>query len=118
MSYACDECEFTCKTENQLKTHTEQKHDGLVYLCQNCNATYKSKAALNVHLDSKHTGLIFKCEKCSKTYSTRNNLSSHVKTVHADKIVCEKCNTKVISKYRTVDLLVDFISFVYLFLKR
>ena len=90
--FKCIECDYECKTKNNLKRHLWYVHDigkGEIFKCTKEDCDYKSKIKKNLkrHLWCVHNigeGGIFKCteEGCDYKCKSNSGLKQHLWCVH------------------------------------
>ena len=118
----CNNCNFKCKTEDELLKHTNGMHgsktEQVWYKCDKCNLKYKSKDELQEHIQTKHPDEVkeaksddeisvdqdegwkqkaFKCGKCDKEYLNMSKLRRHDWRCHRQ-IECNICGEKLDSR--------------------
>ena len=54
MRYPCSQCEYSATDASYLKTHVENKHEGVRYPCPKCKYDATQKGNLKKHLKNKH----------------------------------------------------------------
>ncbi len=93
--YACDQCDLTCTTEQNLTIHKNGVHLNLrEYTCQfdECGNTYKQAAHLTQHI-RKHLDLKpFVCSVCGYAARQTAHLAIHMLR-HTGELphICDKC---------------------------
>ena len=80
----CKQCEYSAKTNQELKIHVQGVHEGIAYPCDQCLYVSKRKSDLLMHSKSKHTHIFFGCseENCSYETYSENVLKKHVESEH------------------------------------
>jgi hypothetical protein len=103
--FACDKCEFICKTKNTLNKHLAVKHDGasvnrkktVVYDCSECGKLSTSKLYHMQHTYVEHNirlpGLKeFTCNYCNKVLYVEKTFKDHLAGhTREKKHVCKFC---------------------------
>ena len=91
--YACDQCEYTCKSQKNLNKHELTSHlKKKIYRCSKCNYATNIKAIYTKHM-KYHKLPIVKCPECDFRTPYRWNLDRHAKN-HAEEseYKCLQCN--------------------------
>lgn len=80
----CSQCDYSAKTNEELKIHVQGVHEGIAYPCEQCSYVSKRKGDLLKHSKSKHTDMFFGCreENCSYESYSKNVLKKHVESEH------------------------------------
>merc|ERR1712012_744 len=84
-SFKCDQCDFTCAENAQLKTHIISKHiKATKYPCDECSYVTNILSQLTNHVKYKHSDGSYKvnCNICGKTYSAKSILADHMLHEH------------------------------------
>ena len=68
--YSCDFCIRQFAHKEQLKTHSQKKHQG-----------FHIEHKKNADIQRVHEGIL-NCEKCPKLFERRLNLRKHIENVH------------------------------------
>jgi len=95
----CKQCEMSCSSPSNLKTHMKYKHQAeRKFKCNFCIYSAKSKPDLKDH-ESRHTDLVTFCkeEGCSYSFRSRTGLESHTDKVHGNnesRYACQLCDKK------------------------
>jgi len=95
----CEECQFKCYTEAEMKTHSNTSHGGRkrTKMCGNCNYTCSNVWEMDFHCRSRgHKAKkddAVPCKKCDYLAANKDDLWVHKKEhIPADKLVeCEDC---------------------------
>ncbi|GAB6032924.1 hypothetical protein CHUAL_012119 [Chamberlinius hualienensis] len=94
-NFKCQECDFSCVAEFQLKSHKIYKHGAKIHKCDVCSYASNSRADLRKHQDGVHGNKRpFICETCGFAAKSSSNLHLHLST-HKEKVVCEVCGVTV-----------------------
>ena len=89
----CDQCDHVANSEQILKSHITQVHEGRYrkkWSCKHCGNTLSSKAARDAHILHRHAGYPrpkrdpeeWGCGLCGKNFSLKHNRDAHVRRVH------------------------------------
>ena len=85
-TFLCDQCNYTCNQQFQLKNHIERVHSEdrpFVCLYINCNKSYARRGDLKTHEKFTHVKLKkFKCDECEMKFINKTKLRKHVSQVH------------------------------------
>ena len=93
----CDNCEFSCETEEELKYHRDATHhrltnvpivrqtidqphaDKAVFTCDKCDYITDTDDSLQYHTQAVHS---YQCDKCNFTAKNKGWITRHIKTAH------------------------------------
>ena len=94
--FSCDECDFTSKQKQAIKSHRLWKHteDNKKFNCDFCQKGFVAKKDHKDHIESVHLGVKnYKCELCESEFYDKWNLQKHMKNHLADedKLNCQFC---------------------------
>ena len=107
----CTECQFYCKTSEQMKEHIELNHlhynkvfhhsyidceeeeSSSRFKCYQCSSFYSSTSELNRHIDSVHYDESHQCQLCPQIFMRRDSLTRHISLMHshAEEWACDLC---------------------------
>ena len=90
--YNCEECDYTTRSERDLKAH-KKVHQQILHQCLFCPYTtsknsHLKRHILNVHSDSEK----FCCDECDKQYSRESSLQYHKESKHSPNHRCDHCD--------------------------
>ena len=103
----CDQCEYRCRFNKQLKSHIKSKHVNPVVTCPFCSLELKTQDELKLHLEQQHgmkeakpsnasisinTQEPFPCTQCGFLLPTFDLLQKHVAKYHT--LNCRYCDFK------------------------
>ena len=87
----CEQCTYTCNTDNKLKTHVSEEHTaGKRLYCELCDFVSPDNATLGVHLEEGHEKSVkitdrnfslFYCQLCTFC-TTKNMIPTILMNVH------------------------------------
>ena len=82
--FFCQKCDYSAKTNCELKIHSQGFHEGIVYSCEQCDYVSKRKSDFRKHILMKHTKKFVGCEEENCSYETYNKymLQKHFETEH------------------------------------
>ena len=93
----CEQCAYTCNTNNELKTHVSEEHTaGNRLCCELCDSASPDNATLGVHLEEDHEKSVkstvrnfsrFYCELCTFCTTEKCDLEIHVGSQHDPMII-------------------------------
>ena len=92
----CNECEYFCRLNIQLKKHRELKHAVETRTeCNHCGFSGNGKD-MKDHISKNHVSLA-SCWECSKTFNDEatckvHMLADHVQSLEKDPLQCDECN--------------------------
>ena len=88
------------KTEINMQTQIESKHEGGRFRCQQCDSQFTRKAHLQKHIQYKHEGItLYKCNQCDHQAANQGSLKRHIETKHEGiKYPCDQCEYKATQK--------------------
>ena len=92
--FACDECDSTFATKQDLKTHINSTHSERTIQCTDCFRRFQSEEVLTYHKEQFHLEKRFNCTYCYRKYSTSEGLKGHIRTKH---FKCNFCSQVLIS---------------------
>ena len=88
------------KTADNLKEHTQSKHEGVMYYCDQCEYSTSRKRRIRYHQQFKHclpgsSGFPFNCTQCEHGTTSKYLLTKQQKSKHEDIIYfCNQCKYK------------------------
>ena len=98
----CNQCDYSARRNEELKSHSQSVHEGIVYPCEQCSYVSKRNKDLKIHIMSKHTTIFFSCdeEQCSYETFSRKLLKEHFGSKHEGivKYKCEYMNCSFLTK--------------------
>ena len=99
----CSECDYTCKTKSNLRTHMTRHSDERPFSCSYCDLKFKTNHTRNKHMKVSHTHSQERnhiCKHCGKGFKHSANLSTHVK-IHTGEnwSHCDICKKSFVQKY-------------------
>ena len=83
--FHCDKCDYKCGDKTNMDKHTVSCHPQNKNKWESCDFEADNKAALIVHKQSTHnpsTNIQYQCDECELKTSQINELVQHKKTVH------------------------------------
>ena len=94
-SKTCDQCDFKCMTNPELRRHTQIKHEGLRFNCDQCDSVHQYEQGLSNHKRSIHEGVRYSCPECDSKFSRPRTLRNHIRSLHEGKLYnCDQCDYK------------------------
>ncbi len=77
-NFACEICQKTFKTPQDVKIHRVVHSDLKKYKCQLCEKEFKRTTNLKEHLLTHSDERKYQCELCPKRSKAKNNLKKHM----------------------------------------
>ena len=96
-TFNCDQCDYTCKRQDILKSHKDSKHLQIKYTCEHCGQNLMNKRNLKIHVESIHQGIKYDCELCEYSGTQKSSLWTHKRQQHdgiypkQEKFKCDVC---------------------------
>ena len=91
-NWACDECDYACKSSSALAQHKKRHHQEKAFFCDQCDKSYAIKATLEAHIRSSHQGVRVTCPECGLIAKSSSHLNYHIRNVHqGQKYGCTQC---------------------------
>ena len=89
----CPECDFTCKSQEEIKNHREESHN---VKCMLCGFTALNSLVLNEHTKTTHK-FNYSCETCEFTCPVKDDMALHVNSMHKTRVKkkifpCDSCD--------------------------
>jgi len=100
-NHCCSECDYTTKIRSYLLRHFKTVHGTGCFMCDSCGMEYRTKKQLKTHTQDKHSGIIFNCEICTYSSPRYREVLRHKLRVHekaSPDHVCEYCG--FVTKYK------------------
>ena len=101
--FVCEECSKEYHSQNLLRIHIKNVHEGNVNTCEHCGKNFSGKWRLNTHIQNVHVGIKRSiCEECGEKYNPTNASKGHQNCTKANPVTkCDDCNL-------SFDQVVDF----------
>ena len=80
-NFNCNLCQYSCRSENNLKTHKKMKHEASLYKCDQCNIVLTLPSDLRNHMRTTHVANNLNCDLCDDSHESVENLKNH-KIIH------------------------------------
>ena len=80
-NFKCNLCQYSCRSENNLKTHKKMKHEASLYKCDQCNIVLTLPSDLRNHMRTTHVANNLNCDLCDDSHESVENLKNH-KIIH------------------------------------
>ncbi|XP_071955167.1 uncharacterized protein [Antedon mediterranea] len=100
--FACAQCHARYKTENELTTHVDKKHNrGESVLCEICGLEFASQSSAKYHASRMHTPQceLLKCDKCDYETRFEKRLEIH-RARHESDFFCNVCKKSYVSNQK------------------
>ena len=82
MAFYCDQCDFTSKRKNHLRSHKLIKHEGVRYDCDRCEFRATTRSILRQHIQSIHEGIRYQCDLCTFSSTKKREVRVHKESIH------------------------------------
>jgi len=82
MAFNCDQCDFSAKRKNHLRSHKLIKHEGVRYDCDRCEFRATTPSILKQHVQSIHEGIRYYCDLCTFSSTKKREVRVHKETIH------------------------------------
>ena len=95
-AYNCEQCNFSCLSEEELELHTKRRHSTVERIkCPLCDTrfTLNRKYRMNEHLRKKHSDVTLNCDQCRFVCLSSKELDGHIQNRHdgSNTVQCPAC---------------------------
>ena len=73
----CGHCDAEFKSNQGLKSHVDNEHNGVRYSCKECDFQTSWRSSLKLHINAKHRGVLYSCQECPFQTGYKKLLNRH-----------------------------------------